>query len=348
MSIPVFYVPRLLRASVPHALPAGVLFFPGASAPENNSVPEPEGESALVLATVRAALPLQAREAAAVLAEMQQTGEAQAGNGLLRQLAALRALEQESDSRDARPGEMADLERFALAREAPAAAPVTKDHAALKTETRGQGDRAAHRLLVDCQKILLLAREQEKRMLEMRNLEARCLRAEQALREALGEDGGQEALDEDAEREALLARAAQGLGEGGGPLPDAAPWRAILDAMLPFLPEEALLFTSDADMADDLREAGLLRPLSPERAERLTLWPPDVVAHLLSARAPAWRLVGRRHLPEDRPWLEREVEVLAACPAKDPVAGNGAGGADAQAKGKAGGQPDCRNAGRGK
>jgi len=92
------------------------------------------------------------------------------------------------------------------------------------------------------------------------------------------------------------------------------PWRVLVDAALPFLPEQAVLFTADEVMATDLRESGMLQPFPEDRADVCAAWPQELASGLLFACLPAWRLVGRHSLPENRPWLEREVEVVVARP----------------------------------
>jgi hypothetical protein len=78
-------------------------------------------------------------------------------------------------------------------------------------------------------------------------------------------------------------------------------------------------------MALDLRDAGMLRPLPEDLAARCPGWPEAALSGLLLAEVPAWRLLGRRSIPRDRPWLARTLEVLAARPAggwpEDPVPG---------------------------
>ncbi|MDR0339341.1 MAG: hypothetical protein LBH65_03590, partial [Desulfovibrio sp.] len=91
-------------------------------------------------------------------------------------------------------------------------------------------------------------------------------------------------------------------------------WRTALEAMLPFLPDRALLFTNDERMTLDLRDNGMLRPFPEDRAARLAGWPVELTSGLLYAQLPAYRLVGRKSPPPERPWLSREIEVLAARP----------------------------------
>jgi len=57
-----------------------------------------------------------------------------------------------------------------------------------------------------------------------------------------------------------------------------------------------------------------LQPFSKDRADVCAEWPRELASRLLFARLPAWRLVGRHSLPENRPWLDREVEVVVARP----------------------------------
>jgi hypothetical protein len=273
----VFYVPLLLRANAPGWIPGGLSFF--------RSGLENEGADPAILepeAAFAASLPLSPGEARAALAEMLALGWDRALAGALRQQAAREHLERSCHGEQARE-ELAVLEVFSRtgkiippARSAPDIRPA----------------------LVECQKILILARELERDRAEIARLAGRSFREEQALRAILGE-GEEEASS---------------VPDRLSPYGDPPPWRAILEAALPFLPEGSLLFTADAHMARDLRDAGLLRPLSQDLAARCADWPEELLSGLLVAEVPAWRLLGRRSLPPDRPWLARTLEALAARP----------------------------------
>jgi len=85
--------------------------------------------------------------------------------------------------------------------------------------------------------------------------------------------------------------------------------------MLPFLPEKAVMFTADPGMAHDLREAGMLQPFPEDLYAFCVDWPQPLVTGMLYACLPAWRLVGRKGPLPERPWLNRDIEILVARPA---------------------------------
>lgn len=316
MNRAIFYVPFLHREAVHGRIPPGVSFFP-AGLPE--SVPSftkdedgPSGAAASrssAESVVSQALPLKPSEARSVLAEMLRLGEEFAPNGLLRQLAAHQYI---SDSkRESRAGEFADLDAFSATGVLP---DDTRTHVA-----NGGADPAEkptglvpaiRNALVDCQKVLLLAYSREEKLLELSTLEKRYLEAEKALAAALGESGDEEDAAFPAEKDSSHNAFEEGHAE-----PEVAvPWRVMVDAALPFLPEGAVLFTDNASMALELRDAGMLRPFPEDRAALCGEWPPEYVAGLLYVSLPAWRLVGRRSPMAVRPWLDREIEVLVSRP----------------------------------
>lgn len=173
----------------------------------------------------------------------------------------------------------------------------------------GQAIKAA---LVDCQKTLLLAQELENRQSEIFEVHQHSLQIEGKLLHALHGGEGDELFDR------LKRHEPKAFQEPGNIL----PWRAILDAALAFTPDDAVFFTADTRVAGEIRDLGMLQPFPEDRASVCEGWPQDLIDGLLLANLPAWRLVGRRSLPVERPWLARDVEVLVA----RPGAGWGASG----------------------
>ncbi|MDR1359594.1 MAG: hypothetical protein LBJ82_01320, partial [Deltaproteobacteria bacterium] len=273
----VFYIPLFLRANAPGWIPAEVAFL--RTGLEDDSA-EKTAPAALELeAAFTARLPFSRKEARAALAEMLALGLERAG--ALRQQAARSRLDR--SGREQALDETAALEFFSHTGKVIPAAPSVPD-------TRN--------ILGECQKILILARDLERERAEIAALTGRALLEEQNLRAGFGEGG-----------EGVLAAP-----DRLAPFEDPPPWRIILDAALPFLPEKALLLTADSPMAQDLRDAGMLRPIPEDLAGRFATWPEAALSRLLLAEVPAWRLLGRTSLPKDRPWLERALEVLAARP----------------------------------
>jgi len=292
MPAAVFYVPSLHRSSVPRELPPEVVFFPSGLGKSAGTGAALEAHNAAARA-----LPLDPAQARAVLEELQRMGEELSPNGLLRQ----RAFDRTMPGKGAlRRDEATALNAF------DADEPEQK---AVNGPDRGgmHGQAGVREALVDCQKILLLADTQEERAAELVALEKRFQEAEAALGVALSE-----------EDPAGAAGGEEGEGVSGAGRPDdtlSVPWRVLVDAVLPFLPERAVLFTADEVMAADLQESGMLRPFPADRVDDVcAAWPPELASGLLFVCLPAWRLVGRRSLPENRPWLDREVEVVVAGP----------------------------------
>ncbi len=158
--------------------------------------------------------------------------------------------------------------------------------------------------LIDCQKVLLLASHLEAHQQEIQTLTHSCHKAEENLAAILQEDT--EFLDIPSTEKKIQALALS---------QDApCPWRMIIDAALPFLPQGAILFTDNPTMTLALREAGMLQPLPEGTGELCLHWPQELVTGLLWNRLPAWRLVGRRGPSPDRPWLEQEIEIIVARP----------------------------------
>lgn len=300
MTTPFFYVPLLHKNHLSVAVPESVQFIP-CGLPEVESTGfEP------VVAAIMAAFPFKPVESKAVLNDMLRLGEEYAPGGLLSQL----ALQQPTPYQEkwkSPPGELEAIQCFSETGTAPegAAAPQVPQWA----ESLARADEtmsAIRQTVMDCQKTLLLIHALEERSWEMKQLEERYYGAEKALQYALGEDSA----------EAAVSSAAAG---SAAKTPDAAsvpavPWRVMVDATLPFLPDNAMLFTNDQNMAMELRAAGMLQPLPENKAAACEGWAEPLISGLLYVSLPAWRLVGRRGPAAERPWLEREIEVFVARP----------------------------------
>ncbi len=295
MTVPaVFHVPRLHPEYVPARMRERALFVPCGLSDSFAASGDPDSARE----AIRRLLPFGPAESRAVLEELLRLGEEHAFTGILRQVNALRLME--DGKRGERTGELGALASFAASGVA----------AGSVEPTAGGGDTAApnavalRQMLMDSQKLLLLAYALEERMLELEQLESRFLGAEASLHAALGE-GDAEDLQE-------LER--QGAPLSGGMAESLAmpiSWQSTVEAMLPFLPDKAMLFTADTQMIEDLQTAELLRPLSEDKAALLSDWPEEILSSLSYVCLPAWRLLGRRSCPVERPWLSRECEVFA-------------------------------------
>lgn len=306
MKRPLFYLPSLHRAIAPAGMPGEVLFFPPGLSEEKASIAKDFEETfrPAILDAVRNALPLGAKEASFVLGEMLGMGDACADKGFLRQLYANHAFVSGRSKGRGAPGEFADLAVFAATGDVPDKASPSPSPGHTRqwySDAQKQSglEPAIRQALIDCQKVLLLVWWREEKLLELAALEQRFLTAEEALHAALADGVG------DAATKPASAPAPEDTG---------VPWRVIMDAALPFLPDEAAIFTADTPMALDLRDAGILSPLPEDSADVLSGWPQELVSGLLHAELPAWRLVGRKNPLDERPWLERKVEVFVARP----------------------------------
>ncbi len=299
----VFYVPRLRPERNKAQIPSQVAFFPVGLMPR-------EGDETLrptdaLEEEIRTKMPLDPAQARATLEEMLRMGEEYAAGGLLRQLAAQQVAVGQEHGWSGKPGERAALERFAAT--GAIEGPAEQETMLPRVFDWDTGDaKAIRQALVDCQKTLLLAYTLEERAEELADLERRCGDMELALRASLGEGDPRPA----AARESSLAD-----GNEAAASSVALPWRFVVDAVLPFLPEGGVLFTMDPDMTADMRAAGILQPLPEDKVLLCAQWPEDLIAGLLFASIPAWRLVGRKGPLSERPWLKSQVEILAARPA---------------------------------
>lgn len=78
-------------------------------------------------------------------------------------------------------------------------------------------------------------------------------------------------------------------------------YRSILEAMLPFLPQDALLFTNDTDVLDSFQESGLFEcyPSEPLHGQE--------AFHLTSV--PAWKMLGLKEPNPKLPWTGRTLTL---------------------------------------
>lgn len=321
MKCPLFYLPLLHRRIAAATVPDTVLFFPtglqetneeAVSASSQNGAgeqgvakgqSEPADSRTRLNATreaVKEALPFKGREALAILGEMLESGETLACGGFLRQLSANNSFMQGQLKGELKPGESAALADIGMilaagdGQSVPLWGATAKEWAERST--------AISQALIDCQKVLLLAWWHEEKLVELAGLERRIFTANQALCAALADNGNGEDLcfkQPDVSRSSEYA---------------VVPWRVVMDAALPFLPDSAAIFTTDETMVMDMRDAGMLRPLSEDMADLFTGWPQEMLAGLLYAELPGWRLVGRKAPLAERPWLERTITVFAARP----------------------------------
>lgn len=329
MPIPVFYVPFLHPDREKTCIPGTVACF-SAGLPLRPTQQDDGGtaerqalEQAYQLKElVRKSLPLCPEEARNCLVDMLRMGEEYAAGGLLKELAAAHQMQAKIGRRAPRPGEREALARFAETGESGQGVSIT-DWSAHSTEAAATlaSETEIKRELENCQKVLLLAHSLEERQKELSELEQRYATLEDALRIIFKADDTDTMLADkepgyspysgkhsDAPHSA--GQAAQNSSDSTQPL----AWRVFVDAVLPFLPAGAVLFTDDATMALDMRDSGMLQPIPEDKAQICFKWPSDLVSGLLYASLPAWRLVGRSGPPPERPWLKREVEVLVARP----------------------------------
>ena len=182
-------------------------------------------------------------------------------------------------------------------------------------------DGALLRARLAAQKSLLLGWDLEERLEEIYRLQEEVAESGKSLSRLLGDGQSQEQML-DALLTAFAHHGSRGNrgsrggpggsggegGEDGLPRPD---WRLMLGAMAPFLPEGARLFTCNTEMGVDLRERGLLEPVS-MGSEDVAL--DDLPAPLFAAHAPLWHILGRAKIPEDKPWLLVPVHLFVHLP----------------------------------
>ena len=312
MPVLFFYVPGLGYRHNTTVLPPNVAFFPtGLPRPASDTAAAQSEQVSLTEKRISDILPFAPGKARAVLDAMLRMGDEYSAGGLLKELAARHLLQNMKNKWQSDPAETADIAHFAQTGEAPErqSGPVPRDWSApLGSKTASPED--IRQEMESCQKVLLLAASLEQRESELEAIEERYADLEYSLNELLTEGQG----DDFAEISTPLAEDAvtNQFDDPGGET--SLSWRAMVDAALPFLPEGAALYTDDARMALDMRDAGMLRPLPEDKAAECSGWPQEITAGLLLASLPAWRLVGRRGGMPSRPWLENEVEVFVARP----------------------------------
>ena len=312
MPVLFFYVPGLGYRHNTTVLPPNVAFFPtGLPRPASDTAAAQSELVSLTKKRIGDILPFSPDKARAVLDAMLRMGDECSAGGLLKELAARHLLENTKNKWQSDPAEIADIAHFAQTGKAPErqSGPVPRDWSApLGNKTASPED--IRQEMESCQKVLLLAASLEQRESELEAIEERYADLEYSLNALLAEGQG----DDLAEKAALLAEDAYTDQSADPAGENSLSWRAMVDAALPFLPEGAALYTDDARMALDMRDAGMLRPLPEDKAVEFSGWPQEITAGLLLASLPAWRLVGRRGGTPSRPWLENEVEVFVARP----------------------------------
>lgn len=227
-------------------------------------------------------LPFSAAEARSCLHEMVTMGE-QFGNTRDLITLALQPVDDVAEREQALRREMAALDQFAETGELAHGA----DAAKRQDESRLSA--------IAAQKALVLAWNLESRVHELHGLASGLSETAQRFRSALG-------VTEDDDLGEL-----PGLAQATGALPvgdtGRMNWRVILDAVLRFAPDDAVLVTCDAHMADALRE--LAAPVAPDADSAI-----GTGAEHPMFCIPAWRLLGHGGVPAERPWLNRELRIL--------------------------------------
>lgn len=285
MDIKLICVPTMHEALSPAALPEDVLFIdPGLG-----------GAAAASRLYTPSNLPFSGKEARGILDEMLGLGRALASGGELKNLAGAELLARQLEqSGKATRDELLALRQF-----------VQNGH------TREQRDQACGLSHADqlkaAQKVLLLGWELERNSLDIMKTEELVERGRNALRQSLGE--GMSDPDELSGEADEAAPITPGAGERHGSMP-LVNWRAMLEAAAPFLPEDAILVSSHAELRAELIGLGMLGPLPEDAAEILSGWDEALLSNLLWVNLPLWRILGLRRPPEDRPALSLIYEMV--------------------------------------
>ncbi|MDL2313926.1 hypothetical protein LJC36_02975 [Desulfovibrio sp. OttesenSCG-928-C14] len=318
----IIYIPTLHQELIPADLP-GCLTFLRPGLPEKE-----QGASGYCPPD----LPFAPGEAAGVLREMLELGYAFGKSGDLRLLAgqgqlggpgcgALGWLERENAYKEKLRQEKRSLDEFARSGQTESG-PTRGGNAWSRANALGDpGATTMAEQFKNAQKILLLAWELEKNLLEIRAAELAVQEKTHLLKQSLADPSlldpcpmdlsPMELRLDDLEDEPSPAGPQNFSLESPGGM--ATPsWRIILDAAGAFLPEGSVLFSCHQGMLEDLREAGMLQPLPGDLLELCADFPPEVTAGLLLAHGPLWRLLGYARVPQDRPWLEASYELLLA------------------------------------
>lgn len=155
------------------------------------------------------------------------------------------------------------------------------------------------------QKVLILAWSLEERMRELAALSQNFSDINSLFDDAVGVDerGDFPGLDD-------IRGGFPDLGDVQGTV----PWRKVFEAVVRFAPVEAAFVTCDAEMVAAITETGKASALDADTAKRLG-WTgkTDVAVCTL----PAWQVTGHSRVPEDKPWLERDVSLIVCSCAKD-------------------------------
>jgi hypothetical protein len=147
------------------------------------------------------------------------------------------------------------------------------------------------------QMVLLLAWSQEESLLELRGIGKKLDASWARLDESVGQ--GDAVVEDAADVETMeLDRVLSGM-DPLDALPEALPWRKLLEPYALLAPEASLV-TLEQGIAADLREAGI---------PCLAAVPAEIPAGAQSFRAPLWKLLGQSHLPEAKPWQAAEFTL---------------------------------------
>ncbi|MDL2307082.1 hypothetical protein LJC48_03520 [Desulfovibrio sp. OttesenSCG-928-C06] len=246
-------------------------------------------------------LPYSPAEAASVLREMLELGST-LGPKMLKDGSLAMQTRELDPERAARRDEKNALAEFA-------ASGTTSAPAARITKTVADN-------LYTCQKVLLLAWELERNLLEIRATENALAEKDRMLLAALGSSAE---FDEAPE----LAGMQQ-------PREDSVhismPWKQVLEAAAAFLPEETAMLSFRPEIYEELEENGLLKPL--DNALKSSI--PAAIAEferpelagfgLRCCTAPLWKMLGYsapdERLAVEKPWLGQTYHLLVAtsCP----------------------------------
>ncbi len=160
----------------------------------------------------------------------------------------------------------------------------------LKGETKA-GERPD---VANAQFTLMLAWHLEESLIEAKGLE----KGVRASWEKFGETLGMEEGDDD-DRGMALSKVMSSAAPGS----DSAvfPWQRVMEALPAFLPSDAVLVTGAGDAYDVWQEYGIEFFSVPDEL--------NLPAGAIMAEAPAWKLAGRKALPEKLPWAAKRVKV---------------------------------------
>lgn len=341
------YVPYLRRESAPTSLPSEVLFMDSGmnamqgaaySSGANNS---PEEQGALWTSP---RLPFAPDQAKHVLNDLLQYGENVGMFGDLQSMAAGMAENERKLSRmSTTRREMKELELFELDGFADEDADAVSDEAraqllaeAKALEEAEAAKKEAQRLEA-AQKTLLLAWHLEGSALELDALRDSFTAGRELLMETMGveEDELSELMGFAGVGGLPSRQGTKGTGsflsqDGIGSLPDQDPftadlagsgldvlrpsWRSLLENMLPFMPDDAVLVTSDAAMVEAMQEFGVTFTAvdtDNKLQAEFELFAGTPRAQAQVANGPMWRLLGLKAPVVTKPWLDREFSLIA-------------------------------------